>query len=147
MNLSTLRAAAALALASLAASLAAQDLQVAPPAKNWTLPLFTKEGYRQMILKGDVVHPVNQDRVDIVGVNFTVFSGGPDARVDSVLLSPQATFMINERVAQGSQTVRLVRDDIEVKGEDWTYYYNEKKVLIGRNAHVVFHAALPNILK
>lgn len=120
---------------------------MAPPAKNWTLPLFTKEGYRQMILKGDVVHPVNQDRVDIVGVNFTVFSGGPDARVDSVLLSPQATFMINERVAQGSQTVRLVRDDIEVKGEDWTYYYNEKKVLIGRNAHVVFHAALPNILK
>ncbi len=140
-----LRAAAALAAGILGAS--AQEIAVAPPARNWTLPLFTKEGYRQMILRGDEVLPVDADRVDITGMNVTVFSGGPDAKVDSVLLSPQATFMINEKIARGSQTVRVVRDDIEVKGEDWTYFYNEKKVLINRNAHVVFHSALPDILK
>jgi hypothetical protein len=138
-----------LAAAALAAAAAAraQDISVAPPARNWTLPLFTKEGYRQMTLRGEEVQPVTADRVDIVGMNFTVFSGGPEARVDSVLLSPQATFLINERIAHGVQTVRLIRDDVEVKGEDWTYFYNEKKVLINRGAHVVFHAALPNILK
>ena len=43
--------------------------------------------------------------------------------------------------------MRLIRDDIEVTGEGWTYFYNEKKVLIARNAHVVFHSALPDILK
>jgi len=139
-----LAAAAALA-AALGAS--AQDIAVAPPARNWTLPLFTKEGFRQMTLRGDEVQPVSTDRVDITGMNVTVFSGGPEARVDSVLLSPQATFLINERIAKGTREVRLIRDDIEVRGEDWTYFYSEKKVLINRGAHVVFHAALPNMLK
>lgn len=133
-------------LASVLAS-AAQDIAVAPPASNWTLPLFTKEGYRQMTLRGNFVHPVDSDRVDIVGMNFTVFSGGAEAKVDSVLLSPGATFMINERIASGAGTVRLIRDDIDVTGEQWTYYGKEKKVLIMRKAHVVFHAALPDILK
>lgn len=142
---SPLRAAAALAAGILCAS--AQEISVAPPARNWTLPLFTKEGYRQMILRGDEVIPVDSNRVDISGMNVTVFSGGPDAKVDSVVLSPQATFLINEKVARGSKSVRVIRDDIEVTGEDWTYFYNEKKVLINRNAHVVFHAALPDMLK
>jgi len=137
----------ALALASVAPGIPAQDIAVAPPAKKWTLPLFTKEGYRQMTLRGDEVVPVTSDRVDIIGMNFTAFSGGPEAKVDSVLLSPKATFMINERIASGDETVRLVRDDVDVSGTGWTYYYNEKKVLINRNAHVVFHAALPDILK
>ena len=139
-----LAAAAALA-AALGAS--AQDIQVAPPARNWTLPLFTKEGFRQMTLRGDEVQPVSTDRVDITGMNVTVFDGGADARVDSVLLSPQATFLINERIAKGTREVRLIRDDIEVTGEQWTYSYKEKTVLIMRKAHVVFHAALPDMLK
>jgi len=138
---------AAAALAAAPAGARAQEIPVAPPARDWTLPLFTKEGNRQMILRGDQVQPVSTDRVDIVGMNVTVFDGMADTKVDSVLISPQATFLINERIARGAQTVRLIRDDIEVQGQDWTYDYNEKKVLINRGAHVVFHAALPNILK
>jgi hypothetical protein len=140
------KAIAALALAA-AVSAAAQEIVVAPPAKNWTLPLFTKEGFRQMTLRGDEVQPISNNQVDIIGMNFTVFSGGPEAKVDSVLLSPKATFLIAEKIARGSDSVRLIRDDIDVKGYDWTYFYNEKKVLINRNAHVVFHAALPDMLK
>lgn len=120
---------------------------MAPPAKNWTLPLFTKEGFRQMTLRGDEVRPVTSDRVDISGMVVTVYSGDAQARVVSVLSSPEATFMINERIARGDRSVRLVRDDVEVNGAGWTYYYNEKKVLIARNSHVVFHAAMPDILK
>jgi hypothetical protein len=134
-------------LVACALSAQAQDIAVAPPAKNWVLPLFTKEGFRQMTLRGDEVRPITSDRVDIIGMNFTVFSGGREAKVDSVLLSPKATFLINEKIARGDDSVRLVRDDVEVTGFDWTYYYNEKKVLINRNAHVVFHAALPDVLK
>ena len=125
----------------------AQDAALAPPAKNWTLPLFTKEGYRQMTLKGSEVRPVNSDQIDISGLDVTVFSGGPEAKVDTVILSPQATFMINEKVARGDQAVRMVRDDVDVTGVGWTYYYDEKKVLIAHNAHVVFHAGLPQLLK
>jgi hypothetical protein len=125
----------------------AQDAAVAPPAKNWTLPLFTKEGYRQMTLKGTEVRPITSDQIDITGLDVTVFSGGPEAKVDTVILSPAASFMINEKVARGDQAVRMVRDDVDVTGVGWTYYYNEKKVLIAHNAHVVFHAGLPQLLK
>ncbi len=133
-------------LASILAA-GAQEVAVAPPARNWTLPLFTKEGYRQITLKGDEVRPVSSDRIDIMGMNFTVFSGQADAKVDSVLLSPEATFMLDEKVAHGAKQVRLIRDDLEVTGEGWTYSYNEKKVLISKHAHVVFHSALPDMLK
>jgi hypothetical protein len=125
----------------------AQDSLLAPPARNWILPLFTKEGYRQMTIRGDEVHPISADQIDISGMNVTVFSGGPEARVDSVLLSPEATFLLNEKIARGAKSVRLVRDDVEVSGEGWTYLYNEKKVLISKHAHVVFHTALPDMLK
>lgn len=138
---------AAAALLATALHVTAEDSTLAPPARNWTLPMFTKEGYRQMTIRGDEVHPVSNDRVDIVGMNVTVFSGGPDAKVDSVLLSPEASFLLTEKVARGSKSVRLVRDDVEVSGEGWTYLYNEKKVLISRHAHIVFHTALPDMLK
>jgi hypothetical protein len=133
-------------LASLSCA-TAEEATIAPPARNWTLPLFTKEGYRQMTLRGDVVRPVTSDRIDIMGMNVTVFSGTRDAKVDSVLLSPEATFLIGEKIARGDKFVRLIRDDVEVSGVGWTYNYNEKKVLIFRHAHVVFHSALPDILK
>jgi hypothetical protein len=126
---------------------AAQQSAVAPPARNWTLPLFTKEGFHQMTLRGEEVVPVNSNQVDISGLDVTVFSGDAAAKVDTVILSPQASFLINEKVAHGDQAVRLIRDDVEVTGTGWTYYYNEKKVLIAHSAHVVFHAALPDILK
>jgi len=139
---------AALAFALLACVIGAgQEVQLAPPAKNWALPLFTKEGYRQMTLRGDEVRPVSSDQVDISGMTVTVFSGDARAKVDSFLSSPDATFLINEKIAKGPHSVRLVRDDVEVTGSEWTYLYNERKVLIARDAHVVFHAAMPDILK
>jgi len=125
----------------------ADEIAVAPPARNWTLPLFTKEGFRQVTLRGDEVRPVSSDRIDVSGMNVTVFSGDAEARVDSVLISPEATFLLNEKMVQGDRTVRLVRDDVDVRGEGWSYNYNEKKVLIYRRTHVVFHSALPDMLK
>jgi hypothetical protein len=125
----------------------ADEIAVAPPARNWTLPLFTKEGFRQVTLRGDEVRPVSSDRIDVSGMNVTVFSGDAEARVDSVLISPEATFLLNEKTVQGDKAVRLVRDDVDVRGEGWSYNYNEKKVLIYRHTHVVFHSALPDMLK
>jgi len=143
----SLRTAAAAGALLAGAIATADEIQVAPPARNWALPLFTKEGYRQMTLRGDEVRPVSNDQVDISGMTVTVFSGDARAKVDSFLSSPEATFMINEKIARGPGAVRLVRDDVEVTGNGWTYYYEQRKVLIARDAHVVFHAAMPDLLK
>lgn len=125
----------------------AQEASVPPPARNWALPLFTKEGFRQMMLRGDEVHPVSANQIDIHGMNVTVFSGTADAKVDTVLLSPDATFLLSEKIARGPGDVRVIRDDLDVTGKGWTYFYDQKKVLITHNAHVVFHAQMPDILR
>jgi hypothetical protein len=117
------------------------------PAKNWELPIFTKEGFRSLTLRGTEVRPGGVGRIDVTDISITTFVGGANARVDTVLLSPAATFRTKENLASGDQSVRLIRDDLEVTGEDWTYDHAAKKVSIARHTRVVFRAQLNDILK
>lgn len=117
-------------------------------AKNWGLPLFTKEGHRSMTLRGTEARTLSADRIDIIDLNITTFTGDAAAKVDSILLCRElATFFPNEKLVRGDSSVRLVRDDIEVTGEQWTYDHAAKKVSLGRNARVTFKTSLPDILK
>lgn len=121
---------------------------VGVPAKNWVLPLFTaKEGYRNMTLRGSEVRPVGNARIDVSDLSITVFSGDAAAHVETMLLSPAATFYPREQRASGEKNVRLIRDDIEVTGEGWSYDHAGKKVSLARNVRVVFSAQLNDILK
>ena len=126
---------------------------LSPGAHNWVQNQLTREGYRSLTLRGTQVQPVAPagggpvDRIDISGMTITVFDGKADARVDSVLLSPQATFLLAERTAHGDGPVRLVRDDIDVRGEGWTYWHEQQRVTLDRHVRVVFAARLPDILK
>lgn len=118
------------------------------PAKNWVLPLFTdKEGFRSMTLRGSEARTPAANRIDVTDLNITVFSGDAAARVDSLLLSPQASFYLKENRATGEKSVRFIRDDVEVTGEVWSYDHALKKVSLARNARVVFRAQLNDILK
>lgn len=131
----------------------AQASQAAPPpaavpAKNWVLPLFTaKEGFRSMTLRGSEVKPVGTARVEVVDLSITVFSGDAAANVETMLLSPAASFFPKEKRATGEKTVRLIRDDIELVGEGWAYDHEGKRVSLARNVRVVFRAQLNDILK
>ncbi|MCX6955587.1 MAG: hypothetical protein NTV51_25865 [Verrucomicrobia bacterium] len=122
--------------------------ETAAPAKNWVLPLFSpKEGFRTMTLRGSEVRPVGTARVDVTDLNITVFSGDAAARVETLLLSPSASFFAKEKRATGEKSVRLIRDDIEVTGEGWVYLHDTKTVSLARNVRVVFTAQLNDILK
>ena len=46
-----------------------------------------------------------------------------------------------------SITVRVVRDDFEVSGEQWSYDHAAKTVTIGKNARNVIRATLPDIIR
>jgi hypothetical protein len=136
--------ATALALIALAANAADSGPTVDVPARNWTQWQYSKEGYLQMTLRADVVRPVTADRIDIVDMNLTVFSGDAARRVDTSVVSPAATFFVRERRASGSSPVRLIdfRDNLEITGEDWSYEMEGKKISLHRHVHVVFHASL-----
>lgn len=114
------------------------------PVHNWSLPLWTKDGRLSMTLRGSEATAAGDDRIDIVDMNITVFSGDASRSVDTIVMSPQATFFERERRAAGPGRVRLIdfRDHVEVTGEDWTYEQPTKKISIRRNVHVVYQAAL-----
>ncbi len=118
------------------------------PAVNWVLPIFTdKEGFRSMTLRGSEVRPQDSGAIAVTDLNITIFSGDAAARVDSILLSPTATFFPKENRATGEKAVRFIRGDIEVNGVGWTYDHAAKKVSLLSNVRVTFRAQMDDILK
>ncbi|MBI4622564.1 MAG: hypothetical protein HY736_04985 [Verrucomicrobia bacterium] len=116
---------------------------VTAPALNWVLPLFTdREGYRSMTLRGSAVQPSGANAISVTDLSITVFSGDATARVDTVLLSLDATFFPKENRAAGEKTVRVIRDEIEITGENWTYDHAGKIVSIRKNVRVVYRLPL-----
>jgi hypothetical protein len=111
--------------------------------------LFSPEGFRKMTLKGTEARLVNADRTDFVDMNIAVYSGDAASRLDSVILSPSASFFLHEYRASGDGPVRLIdySRNFEVTGEKWVYEYGQKKISIARNVRVIIHAALPDMLK
>ncbi|PAW75039.1 MAG: hypothetical protein B9S26_00835 [Opitutia bacterium Tous-C4FEB] len=134
---------------------AAEPAQNAAPAapqpivaKNWSLPLFTKEGHRSMTLRGTEARTVNPTRIDITDLNITTFAGDAAAKVESILLCRElASFYPDEKLVRGTAEVRLMRDDLEITGEQWIYDHGAKKVSIARNTRITFKAQLPDLLK
>lgn len=116
------------------------------PVENFRLPTFTQEGHRSMLLQGSQAL-VGTNQVELRGMTLTIFSGEAANTVDTVILSPVATIQLDRELIQGESTVRVIRDDIEITGQGWSYDHAGKKVSIARNARIVFQAQLPDILK
>lgn len=126
------------------------------PAVGWTFPVFSdQEGYRVLTLRGSEARLVSSNQIDVTGFSAVSFSGDATERVDSILLSPQATFFPKENKAAGNSYVRLIlsgrpdtpNDDVEVTGRGWTYDRTAKKVSITHDVRVTFQAQLHDILK
>ncbi len=117
------------------------------PAQDWKLPIFTKDGFRSMSLRGDKVYPISAERIDVENIEIIIFSGDAAQRVTSILASPKASYFPKIKQASGPSAVRVIRDDGEISGEDWTYEKDGEKISIHRNARVVFNESLGDMLK
>jgi hypothetical protein len=118
----------------------------ATPVLSFKLPTFTKEGHRSMLLQGTEA-VVSATRVELIEMNLTLFSGDDRNAVETIILSPVATALLDSDQVRGDSSVRIIRDDVEITGQGWTYDHRTKKVSITRNARVVFNAQMPDILK
>lgn len=117
-------------------------------AVNWVLPIFTdQEGYRSMTARGSEVRPLAKDSIAVVDLSLTIFSGDASTRVETVLLSPFATFLPKEQRAHGDKGLRIIRDDLEAAGRKWRYDHAQKHVTLEGDVRIVFNAALDNLLK
>jgi len=125
------------------------NTQIAPdqPIVNFRLPDFTPEGNRSWLVRGSEARYATQGLVDIKGLNLSIFTGLPDGRVETLILSPSAQVVPGEQIVRGSDTIRIINDRFEATGSEWNYSHKEKKVSIGKNVHVVLHTQLKDILK
>jgi len=120
---------------------------VAAPAKNWVLPLFTKEGFRSMTARGSEARVSGPHQFEVVDLNLTPFSSDAATRVETILLSPAATFLPDAKIAQGEKTVRFIGEEVEATGVRWVYHHVEKKISLDGDVRVTFSAELKNILQ
>ena len=126
---------------------AAPQVTATAPVKNFRLPTFTDEGFRHAMVRAEEARLPDPARIDLTEMELTLFTGRADEKIDVMLAAPSATFFPQKYVATGSDTVRLERTDITVTGADWSYDHKARKVVIKRDAHVIFRATLGDILK
>ncbi len=119
------------------------------PGKNLSLRTVTKEGPFDTWLRAETVSYITPTQFDVTGLNFTKFKGNAANEVDSVLVSPAATVLTDQKILRGDSTVRVVREDhgLEISGEQWSCDYATQTFLIEKNTRVVIYAKLPDILK
>jgi hypothetical protein len=133
-----------LACCSLTGSFAAESLA---PAINWVAPLFTKDNYRSLTARGARASFPSSNQVEVVNLDLTVFSGDASAKVETVIRAPAATFLPRESLARGETGVRVLRDDLEASGVQWSYNHAQKKVSLTGRVRIVFNAEFKNLLK
>jgi hypothetical protein len=117
------------------------------PARNYTLSLFSDQGYHRMHVRGTSADLTNPARIALSELTLTLFTGDSSRTVETVILSPQAVLEPEKELVAGDGVVRLIRDDLELTGENWQYDHGAEKILIQRNARIVFQTPIGDLLK
>jgi hypothetical protein len=117
------------------------------PARNYTLSRFSEQGYHRLHVRGTSADLSNPARIGLTELTLTQFTGDSSRTVETVILSPEAILEPEAEILSGAGLVRLIRDDLELTGENWHYDHGAKKILIQRQARIVFRAELADFLK
>jgi len=130
-------------------TLAQSTVTASAPVKNFKLPVLNEQGVRTSLLRGNEARYVNASQIDLSGMQYMAFVENNANEVETTLLAPSATVNIvkNKIKVHGDEGVRLVRNDLDVTGERWTYDHDQRKITIGKNVRVVFRTGLKDILK
>jgi hypothetical protein len=150
-HLSRLAAAAAVVLGAsslvIPSARSAPEVKATAPVKNFRLPTFTTQGFRHTMLHAGEARLPDPARIDLVEMELTLFTGRADEQIDAMLAAPSASFYPEKLLATGDDTVRVERTDLTLTGAEWSYDHSARKVVIKRDAHVIFRSALGDILK
>jgi len=118
------------------------------PIENFKLPGFDPEtGYRTWELKGSEVSYVDENQVLIQDMVLTSFQGRSGVVVDFKIESPKASMFLKDGVARGDSPIRVTGDGFVLVGRDWSFENKQKKLVIRKNARVVFEQNLDYIIK
>lgn len=117
------------------------------PVKDYSISFFSDAGYHKMRVEGGSADLKNRNEIRLENMVLTLFSGQADRTVESVLMAPVALLQPETELVNGPEAVRLIRDDLELFGEDWSYDHRGRKIHLRRNAKIIFNANLADYLK
>ena len=119
------------------------------PVTNFKLTILSDEGFRSSLLRGSEARYISDTQIDLIGMQYTTFLEGEAGALDATLLAPSASVFVdkNKVKVHGDENVRLLRKNLDVTGEQWTYDHTQKRILIERNVHVIFRIEMKDILK
>lgn len=123
------------------------------PVINFKLPGLNDDGIRTSLLRGNEARYINANQIDLVAMQYTLFVEDGSNKVDTTLLAPTASVFLGGKhyKVQGSEGVRIIRDELDLIGTRWTYETDQKKnrhIVLENNVRVVFRSLhLGNILK
>ena len=122
-------------------------MTTAAPVKNYSIVFFSEEGYQRVRVQGETAEVQDPTKVRLGGMTLTEYTGDADRTIESVLTAPIAIVEPETEIVSGPDSVKLVRSDLELSGEDWTYEKEAKRVHIRRNAKLIFNAGFTDLLK
>ena len=123
------------------------QIRPSAPIKEFRLPSFDKAGQKTSFVRAAEALFVTPTQVEVKELQLTLFTKDGSGGFDTVLLAPSATFQTDQQIASGKDQFRLIRLDVEVLGEQWSYNHPEKRVIIAKNTRVIFQEELKDILK
>jgi hypothetical protein len=117
------------------------------PVINFRLPAFNAAGYRTFMVRGSEARYATENRIGIKELTLTIFTGRPDEKIDTLILAPNAVVLPAEEVVTGSSSIRVINDQFEATGTDWSYSRKDKKISIAKHVRVTFNAEFKDFLK
>jgi hypothetical protein len=112
------------------------------PIQNFRLPMFGENGYRTWEMKGDEGRYISPEKIEVSQMKLDVFSGEADSSIENKIKSPLATLFVNKNIAIGDSPIQILSQNYRVDGERWFWDGKLKRVVISRNARVIFNEGL-----
>lgn len=138
---------AALAAAAAAPGQVTTRIASDAPIVNFRLPTFTADGHREWLVRGSEARMPSLQEVDVRELTLTIFTGDASERIDTMILSPVAKVLPEQQLVAGAEAIRVLNDEFEASGADWSYDHRAKRISIRKDVRVAFRAELKNLLQ
>lgn len=124
-----------LAAAAAGAALGAlAQLQPGGSATGFRVPDYDDEGRLRSQLSGERATMLTPDVVEIENLQVDMFRDGV---VETRIVSPHCIYNRRAHIAMSTSSVRIIRGDVVITGEDYRYEPRRQRFMIQTNARVV----------
>jgi hypothetical protein len=117
------------------------------PVENFRLPMFNEEGFRAWELRGSKGTYMEGDQVALDELIIRLYTGDATNGVRTEITSPDATVLIAENKAVGTNGILIKGDNFRITGQNWTWQGDDHQVVIEENVVVTFFQGIGDILK